>query len=150
MDKLFNNIMDNAETTIGSRRWGGATPQSDYDVIYESKKAEILLDYLVDKKLKFESDRGSSASGEHSMFNTHNIKVHTDSGIINVLGYPEHDFEKINKLNEVFESFEGTSIGDNIAKNKQYRIMMCQTLLKNLFDAFEHEVVDFDDEDMPF
>jgi len=151
MEKLFNNIMDNAVTTIGSRKWGGFTDRSDYDVVYESKKAEILLNYLVEKNISFESDRGSSASGEHSMFNTHNIKIETSLGVINVLGYQEKDLEKIDRLNAAFSLFSGTSIGDNIARKKEYRIMMCQTLLKNLFEAFDdYEIAEFDEDEMPF
>ena len=156
MDELLENLKQKAHCEIGSRAWGGADRDSDHDLIFSGEDCEKILTYLEKKGIGYSSNKGASEESDPDkdrMYNDYNIKFFTpDSNIINIIGYNnETDLIRISKAAEYMETICKTSLGDNIKKDKRYRVMMFQAIMKNLFDEYSRpEHFEFDEDEMPF
>jgi len=162
MNKLFNNIKASAMVEIGSRVYGGETPESDYDFVMTTAQCETMLKYLDNTNIDYKSNAGASdkdAPGDYKMYNTHNIKfmvpgmVQGETIMINLLGYTPEDIPKMMLVNDMMLEVMKTPLGSNIKKDKLYRIDMFQAIIKNVFSEYEPEELYFDEIDtgkLPF
>lgn len=135
--KLTNNVLVNrlieSGILIGSRRWGGCTEKSDWDIVYSTTKIEQIVSFLESHGYTVQFNSGSSGSGKNVMYNIDNIKVEIGDILVNIITYDDKDLEKIEKLNEYMDIIKDLDIGKECKKNKRSRTMVVENFLDITF-----------------
>jgi hypothetical protein len=137
---------------IGSRKWGGFKPDSDYDFAMGETE---FNQFVIEKKLK--SYPGYNELGQYSenlMFNIGNYKVIMGGKEMNFLVWRDKDIEKIATLNYWISKLEGTEIYNLMQKDKSIRYFIVESYLNSLFEKkykvrHQPDCPDFTD-DIPF
>jgi len=133
-EKLYNNIVANAHTSIGSKRWGGDSADSDLDLIYDKDKAHKLLALFASHNIKYSIRHGFSDKNGHTLYNEDNIKVEINGEILNIITYYKDDLWRLDKLNVLMDVLLDSDIGDFIRKDKMFRIGTVGPMMKILFE----------------
>ena len=156
-EKMFDYFMK-IGILIGSRKWGGAKQDSDYDLVIGEKRYSEILIHIKNQsiQLKIESNEGSSDFVENTMYNIINDKFTLSFGkknyLMNILTYHERDLPKILELNDILDAMpQDSCIKKRIIEDKDKRIALIETLLALMFED-DLKAVNFynPDDEIPF
>lgn len=138
--KVFDVLLEQG-FLIGSRAWGGAKANSDYDLIIDETIFEKIM--LSCKKNGIVLDErkvwGFSANmDEHNMFNTLNLMFNFPDGQeLNVIAYRTEDLPMIWNAHQAMMAMKDTVVGKMCAENKNHRIQMFQAAKEVAFEKLE-------------
>jgi predicted nucleotidyltransferase len=156
IDDLLKGMVEyllNNGILIGSRRWGGEKPNSDWDVVFNRSTFFELMQRLhkyEDKHIKLTFNRNYS---DNKMYNIENVKIKFNDEKyikeeINILVYRDEELPLIDELNHYMDEIRDTQLGLLMKLDKEIRIKVVEIFLDELFR--EKIIVDDSDTDIPF
>lgn len=119
---------------IGSRRWGLANKESDWDYVLSVDEAENIFNRLKYYNIPIRELEGSSKNKNQTMYNEGNYKFELAGEIVNIISYKERDLHKIKNLNNYMDALKILPVGEDIALNRNTRIHFVEAFLKYTFD----------------
>lgn len=127
INDIFNALQKNGRL-IGSRKWGGETEESDYDIVIDMDKYIKLNKYCDEKNIWRNFNNGS---GENNLlYNKENMKIILDKLKINVIGYDNADIDNANKAFDIVDKVN--KIIPLTKKETRHRI--CENALDLFFE----------------
>lgn len=100
INNIFNALKKNGRL-IGSRKWGGETEESDYDIVVDMDKYIKLNKYCDEKNIWRNFNNGS---GENNLlYNKENMKIILNKLKINIIGYDNADIDNANKAFDIVD-----------------------------------------------
>lgn len=142
---------------FGSRKWGVADEDSDYDIMLNLESSKNIIDLCNELELKYEILNGSSISEYNRMYNIYNIKFYFNDTLYNVVGYTDEQLEVINE--HILPKMD--KIPKDILKSKDVRVMIFNGFLDIYFsDKYEYvnikrklhplPIIKLDEDEIPF
>lgn len=148
--KLQNKIFKYLQNTgifIGSRAWGGDTPKSDWDFIFEESKCKETL-FRIESQSKLKVEENEYAENEMSYVRNYTIKF-DDGRVVNIFSYKKKYMKNIEEISSVIKSITQCEILGEKLKEKQNRIRLFETLI-DISSSHGNFPCEEDYDDFPF
>ena len=129
-EKLRNLIKNNG-FLIGSRKWGGAKLNSDYDYVFHENKMQEVLKILDKMDVHYDVVQGYDDNGEikHTMQNITNLKFIINNKLMNLISYDEDKFKKMKDVNACMDALKNTPAGLLIKNDKEVRVKLVEQFI---------------------
>jgi len=125
-EKVFNLLLKEG-ILIGSRKWGGSTQLSDYDLVFDDEMAQRIKTFIgLSKEIK------DAKYYSHRMKNVDNFKftlrVNNEEKTINIISYSKNDLKVIEDLNDFMGKLDYNLL-NLISKDKMARVNIVESFL---------------------
>ena len=121
---------------MGSRKWGGVTRSSDWDIAMPLHAWHTVMSTLDKRRISYTFDNGTSCdadAGTNRIYNVSNVHFVVAHEVVNVIVYAEETWAPACMVLDAMDQFADTDLGVHTFVQKHSRILMMETLWSLFF-----------------